>query len=171
MKDTTILVAIITGSITLLVAVIGIIGNWYLANVNRRNELQQQEYQLVLQNLKGFWEYQSNLYSETLKVVTILVLSEDIRSEDFLKAYKRFWELYWCELPTCESNHVASAMVDLKQKVYDKKHFSSDNKEDLKKSREELNSLLLNLANAVRKSSLLLEYSEKIRAKIIKDNK
>ncbi|MES2649209.1 MAG: hypothetical protein V4717_20190 [Bacteroidota bacterium] len=169
MQETTILIAIITGSITLLVAVAGIIGNWYLSNVNRKNELQQQEYQLVLQNLKGFWEYQSNLYSETLKVVSILVLSDDISSDDFLNAYKRFWELYWCELPTCESNYVASAMVDLKQKIYDKKHFSSDNKEDLKLSREELNSLLLNLANAVRKSSLLLEYSEKIRNKITKD--
>ena len=161
-----VLIAVITAAVTLIVAIVGIAGNWYLANVNKRKEIEQQEYQFLLQNLKSFWEYQNGLYSETLRVVATLVLSDNVRSEEFLKAYKRFWELYWSELPSCESKEIASAMVALKQKIYDKKHIEPGDHIKLQASKEELNSLLLDLASAVRKSSLLLEYSEKIRRKI-----
>jgi len=99
-------------------------------------------------------------------VVSKLVLNEDIQSDEFLSAYKRFWERYWCELPTCESAEIEIAMVNLKQKVYDKNHLNPDDQEKISNTKEEMNMLLPGLAKAVRNFSLPLEYSEPIRDKI-----
>ncbi len=164
--------AIISGAATLLVALVGIFGNLYLANVNKKRELlikeketEQKEYQFLLENLKSFWQYQNGLYSETLKIASVLVLNEDIKSAEFLSAYNRFWELYWSELPTCESKEITSAMAAIKDKVYDKKHLDEKDEVTIKAIKHEMKSLLLDLALAVKKSSLLLEYSEKLRTK------
>ncbi|WP_299440846.1 hypothetical protein [uncultured Aquimarina sp.] len=146
--------------VPITIAIIGIIGNWYLVIQNKKKEIEQKEYQFLLENLKGFWEYQNKLYAETLKVVSVLVLNKDIKSEEFLSAYKRFWELYWGELPTCESNEIESSLVNIKELIYRKKN--------LKEGEEPMNSALLNLAKSIKKSSLLLEYSEKLREKIKK---
>ena len=157
---------VITGLITVAVTIVGIFGNWYLVIRNKKKEIEQQEYQFLLENLKDFWERQNSLYTETLKVVSELVFNNDTGSEDFLNAYNRFWELYWGELPTCESQEIATAMVGLKDLVHEKKHLEKEEilkREDLKKS---LENGLLQLSKAVRNSSLLLEYSEKIKAKI-----
>ena len=173
MQSSTIYIAIITGAITIIVAIIGIMGNWYLANQNKKMELlmktkeiEQKEYQFLLENLKGFWESQNGLYSETLKTVSILVLNEDIKSPEFLAAYKRFWELYWSDLPTCESYEISVAMDSIKELVYQKKHLNSDDKVNINTMKQNMQPLLLNLARAVKNSSLLLEYSEKLKRKI-----
>ncbi|MFT3912129.1 MAG: hypothetical protein QM737_22070 [Ferruginibacter sp.] len=172
MKDSTIYVALISGFITLLVALVGIFGNLFLANRNRKlellmkdKEIDSKEYQFLLENLKGFWEYQNRLYSETLRVVSTLVLNEDIKSEEFLLSYKRFWELYWSELPTCESNEIARAMVAIKDLVYEKKHLNPEDVDAIDEIKQKMKNPLLNLALAVKKSSILLEYSEKIKMK------
>ena len=174
MKESVIYVTIISGSITVIVAIIGIIGNWYLANQNKKMELlmktkeiEQKEYQFLLENLKGFWEYQTGLYSETLKVVSVLVLNEDICSNEFLDAYKRFWELYWSDLPTCESKEIAYAMAAIKDDIYEKKHLDPTDKIAIKEKKHSMKDLLLKLAIAVKNSSLLLAYSEKLKFKII----
>jgi len=173
MEQSTLYAAVIPGAITVIVAIIGILGNWYLSNQNKKMELvmktkeiEQKEYQFLLENLKGFWEYQNGLYSETLKTVSVLVLNDDVTSVEFLGAYKRFWELYWSELPTCESKEIATAMALMKNKIHDKKHISAGNKAAISDMKEGLKKDLLNLATAVRNSSLLLEYSERIKAKI-----
>jgi len=144
-----------------------------LSNQNRKlelvmkaKEIEQKEYQFLLENLKSFWEYQNGLYGETLKVVSVLVLNENIQSEEFLSAYKRFWELYWSELPTCESGEIAKAMVLIKDKVYDKKHLDPNDTIGIDKIKKEMKNPLLHLATAVRNSSLLLEYSERLKLKI-----
>ena len=172
-QNSALYVAIITGSVTVVVAIIGILGNWYLAIQNKKKELlmkskeiEQREYQFLLENLKSFWEYQNGLYSETLKVVSTLVLNDDIKSEEFVKAYKRFWELYWSELPTCESREIESAMTAVKDMIYDKKHLDENDKIKIHAMKKEMKNRLLDLAVAVKNSSLLLEYSEKIKHKI-----
>lgn len=172
MKDSTLYVALISGFITLIVALIGIFGNLFLANKNRQMELlmkdkeiESKEYQFLLENLKGFWEYQNRLYSETLKVVSVLVLNEDIKSEEFLTSYKRFWELYWSDLPTCESNEIAKAMVAIKDLVYEKKHLNPEDADGINEIKQKMKNPLLNLAISVKNSSILLEYSEKIKRK------
>lgn len=172
MKESTINVALISGFITLIVALIGIFGNLFLAYKNRKlellmkdKEIESKEYQFLLENLKAFWEYQNRLYSETLKVVSTLVLSENIKSEEFLHSYKRFWELYWSDLPTCESNEIANAMVAIKDMVYEKKHLNPEDNEAIDDIKQKMKIPLFNLATAVKKSSVLLEYSEKIKKK------
>src|SRR4051812_39876932 len=122
---------LISGFITLIVALIGIFGNMYLANKNRKLEIESKEYELLLENLKVFWEYQNNLYSETLKVVSTLVFSADIRSEEFLASYNRFWELYWRDLPTCESGEIASAMVVIGRSLEKKKLLPPDDADSI----------------------------------------
>ncbi len=173
MKDTTIYVAIISGAITLIVGILGIFGNMYLTSHNRKMELllktkemEHKEYQFLLENLKGFWEYQNKLYAETMKVASVLVLNDDTRSEEFLGAYKRFWELYWSELPVCESREIESAMVGIKDLIYKKKKLDPEDASDSEALKPALKSALLNLAKAVRDSSLLLKYSENIKSKI-----
>ncbi len=161
-------IAIISGAITLLVTVIGVLGNWYLSIQNKKKEIEQKEYQFLLENLKGFWEYQNTLYTETLKVVSVLVLEDDIQSQEFLTSYKRFWELYWSELPTCESKEISVAMVGIKDLIYDKKKSDPDDKEKLNTLKKSLKNGLLNLANAMRDSSILLAFSEKIKEKVNK---
>ncbi len=165
MKD---IVTIISASATIIVALIGLMGNWYLAIQNRKKEIEQKEYQFLLENLKGFWEYQNKLYTETLKVVSELVLNEDIQSDSFLTSYKRFWELYWSELPTCESREIESAMVGIKDLIYEKKHLSAADSEGLKALKGPMKLKLLGLAKAIKSSSILLEYSENIKEKIKK---
>ena len=173
MKESTLDIALISGFVTVIVTLIGIFGNMYLANKNKKSELlmkdkelESKEYQFLLENLKGFWEYQNNLYSETLKVVSTLVLHEDIQSKEFLSSYKRFWELYWSDLPTCESNEIAAAMVAIKDMIYEKKHLDPKDMDGIDAMKKQMKTPLLNLAMAVRKSSVLLEYSEKIKRKI-----
>ncbi len=156
--------------VPITIAIIGVIGNWYLVIQNKKKEIEQKEYQFLLENLKGFWEYQNKLYTETLKVVSVLVLNKDIKSEKFLSSYKRFWELYWGELPTCESNEIESALVGIKKLVYQKKNLKEEEGHKLEEMEELMNEALLNLAKAIKKSSLLLEYSEKLREKIKKRN-
>lgn len=177
MNDSTLNVALISGFITLTVALIGIFGNLFLANKNRQSELlmkekeiESKEYQFLLENLKGFWEYQNRLYAETLKVVSILVLSEDIKSEEFLTAYKRFWELYWSELPTCESDEFADQMILIKDLIYDKKHLNPGDIDGINEIKHRMKDYLLNLSGAVRNSSILLEYSDRIRRKFLNSN-
>jgi len=164
---------IISGIITLIVALVGLFGNWYLANQNKKQELlikqkeiEQKEYQFLLENLKSFWEYQNKLYAETLKVVSELVLNEDIASPEFLNAYKRFWVLYWSELPTCESKEVEAAMVNIKDLIYDKKHLDKNNKASIDNIKHQMKVPLLQLSLAVKQSSVLLEYSERLKNKI-----
>lgn len=171
-QSPTSVIAIISGCATVIVAVLGILGNWYLVNQNKKKELlmksieiEQKEYQFLLENLKSFWEYQNGLYSETLKVVSKLVLNDSIKSEEFLEAYKRLWELYWSELPTCESEEIAAAMIAIKDMIYDKKHLDENDHIKIKSMKKDMKKMLLDLAVAVKNSSLLLEYSEKIKYK------
>jgi len=162
--------ALISGIIAITVAIIGIIGNWYLAIQNKKKEIEQKEYQFLLENLKGFWEYQNKLYTETLKVTSALVLNKDIKSDKFLANYKRFWELYWSELPSCGSREIELAMDKIRQLIYQKKNLKKEEKHKLNEMEEPMNSALINLAKAIKKSSLLLEYSEQLREKIKKSN-
>lgn len=164
------IIAIISAAATIIVALIGLFGNWYLAIQNRKQEIEQKEYQFLLENLKGFWEYQNQLYTETLKVVSELVLNDDITSESFLSNYKRFWELYWSELPTCESREIESAMVGIKDLIYEKKHLNSDELDKLKALKAPMKQKLLTLAKSIKNSSILLEYSEKIKGKLKKSS-
>jgi|GEM_PF-2647605 len=172
MTNSSIDVALISGFITLIVALVGIFGNLFLANKNRKleismkeKEIESKEYQFLLENLKGFWEHQNSLYSETLKVASTLVLDEDIKSEKFLGAYRRFWELYWSELPTCESDEIKVAMIGIKDMIYRKKNLNPDDKAAIRKIKEEMNDPLYKLSRAIRASSILLEYSERIKKK------
>jgi len=158
--------ALITGSITIIVALLGVFGNWYLSTQNKKKELEQKEYQFLLENLKSFWENQNRLYTETLKVVSTLVLNDKTDSDEFQLAYKRFWELYYSELPTCESHEVEEAMVDIKALIYDKKHMKPDEWAKSPELKQKMKSRLLKLSRAIRNSSLLLEYSENLKAKI-----
>lgn len=151
--------------VTTLVGVIGALINWNSTIKNRNKEINQKEHQLLLENLKGFWENQNRLYSETLNIVSVLVFNDDTKSEEFLTSYERFWKLYWAELPTCESKEVESAMADLGISIHKKKH---DHNEDLNNLKKQMKLELLNLATAVRESSLLLEYSESIKEKLRK---
>ncbi|MFD2565828.1 hypothetical protein [Pseudotenacibaculum haliotis] len=144
----------------IVVAVIGVLGNWLVYQLNKRKEIAQREQQFLLENLKGFWEKQSNLYSEALKVSSVLVFTEDIASDEFTSNYKRFWELYWSELPTCESYEVELAMVKIGEKIKQKASG---------KAVKEMGKELYGLSTAIRDSSLLLEYSEVLRARIKKD--
>ena len=165
--------AIISACVTLLVALLGIFGNWYIANQNRKKELlikskeiEQKEYQFLLENLKSFWEQQGRLYSEALKVVTKLTFIDDTRSEEFLTANARFLELYYGELPTCESGEVEDAMADLLKAIDGKKQLDTTDKAGIKDMKDTMQGLLLRLSMAVRTSSLLVEYSEQLRQKI-----
>lgn len=145
------------------VAIIGVLGNWLISQLNKRREIIQKEQQFFLENLKSFWEKQNELYSEALKVASFLVLSkEDINSDNFINNYKRFWELYWSELPTCESKEVETAMVIMGELIHRKKD------SDQKLTKGELKMGLLNLSTAIRNSSILLEYSETLKRKIRK---
>lgn len=158
--------ALITGSITIIVALLGVFGNWYLSNQNKKKELEQKEYQFLLENLKSFWENQNRLYTETLKVVSTLVLNDKTDSDEFQLAYKRFWELYWSELPTCESHEVEGAMVSIKDLIYDKKHMNPAEWAKSPELKHDMKEKLLDLSQAIRNSSLLLEYSENLKIKI-----
>ncbi len=144
----------------IIVAVIGVLGNWLVYQLNKRKEIAQREQQFLLENLKGFWEKQGNLYSEALKVAATLVFTEDITSDEFIVNNKRFWELYWSELPTCESRDVELAMVRMGEKIKQKAKGNVVDQMDIE---------LLKLSKAIRRSSLLLEYSEVLRARIKKD--
>ncbi|MDY8136826.1 hypothetical protein [Aquimarina sp. 2201CG5-10] len=156
---------IITGIVASGVTLFGVLLNWYLSIQNKKKEIEQKEYQFLLENLKEFWNTQNRLYSETLKVTSELVLSNEIRSEKYLENYNRFWELYWAELPTCESREVESAMVRIKDLIHEKKHIKDGEEYKLEDLRKPMKSALLNLSKAVRDSSILLEYSESIKNK------
>lgn len=165
--------AIISACVTVLVALLGIFGNWYLANQNKKKELliknkeiEQKEYLFLLENLKSFWETQNGLYAEALKTVAKLTFIDDTRSEEFLAADNRFQELYYGELPTCESGEVEGAMVQVMEVLSQKKQLDPADKEGLVATKEGMQILLLGLSQAIRSSSLLLKYSEKLKEKI-----
>jgi hypothetical protein len=99
-------------------------------------------------------------------VTSTLVLSDETESEEFLTAYKRFWELYWSELPTCESREVELAMISIKELIHKKRHLKPDDKAGSPNLKADMKNSLLKLAHAIRNSSLLLEYSEKLKDKI-----
>lgn len=169
------LIAIISATVTLMVALIGIFGNMYLANQNRKRELlikekeiEQEEVKVLLENLKGFWEEQNRVLKQALYSGSVLTLNEDIKSEEFLKEYKNLWRLIYAELPMYDVPTVEDAIDKLASHAYEKKRIDPNDKEAINTKKQEMKPLLTNLALSIKETSIVLEYSKKLKNKIAK---
>ena len=60
------------------------------------------------------------LYKETMQVTSVLANKNTYNTKDWVEASKRYYQLYWAELPYYgESKSVEKAMVKFKQKLDD----------------------------------------------------
>lgn len=166
-------IAIIGAITTLVVALIGIFGNMYLSNVNRRKELEikkeeieKEEVKVLLENLKGFWEEQSNILKQTLLTGTELTFNEDIESDKFLEEYDKLWRLIHGELPMYDVPNVEQALEKLADLAYNKKRLDPKDKNTIKENKREMKPLLTNLAKAIKDTSIVIEYARKLKRNI-----
>lgn len=166
-------IALISVVGTLTVAVIGLLGNWFLANQNKKKELlikekeiEQQEVKFVLENLKNFWEYQNNVFQDVLKTASTLTFNENINSEEFQNAYKKLWELKFAILPICGVEEVEKALDEFDDLAYEKKRLDPNASEKINDKKKEMKPYLKNLSVAIRNASMFVEYSNKIKTKI-----
>jgi len=167
------LIAMISASVTLLVAIIGIFGNMYLANQNKKRELlikkkeiEQQETKFLLENLKGFWEDQNQILKQTLSTASILTFNEDIVSNEFQSEYKRLWELIYGELPMYDVPKVEEAMEKIATLAYKKKRLDPKNSKAVNLKKKEMKPILTKLALRIKETSIVLEYSKKLQKRI-----
>ncbi|MEM6807374.1 MAG: hypothetical protein AAF696_38585 [Bacteroidota bacterium] len=167
-------IGIISASVTVIVAIIGLFGNWFLANQNRKRELlikekeiAQQEIKFVLENLKSFWEYQNSVFQRVLKTVSILTFNEEIKSEEFLNAYKRLWEIKYGELPTCDAEEIEIALDEFASIAYEKKRLDPEDSLEINNYKKKMKPYLTNVSKAIRDSSILLDYSQKMKENIL----
>ena len=168
------LIAIISASGTLLVAIIGIFGNMYLANQNKKRELlikekeiKQQETKFLLENLKGFWEEQNQILKQALSTASILTFNEDIVSNEFQLEYKRLWKLIYGELPMYDVPKVEKAMEKIATLAYKKIRLDPKNSKAVNLKKKEMKPVLTNLALQIKETSIVLEYSKKIQKSIV----
>jgi hypothetical protein len=94
---------------------------------------------------KPFLQKQLELYFETVQVLGKLY-TLDTNSSEWKEAERRFWCLYWAELPMVEHDDVEDAMVEFGDELKQYK---------LKSSQEERNRLMFrsfNLAHAIRRA-------------------
>lgn len=166
-------IAIISASVTLMVALIGIFGNMYLANQNRKRELlikekeiEQEEIKFLLENLKGFWEEQSEILKQALFTASVLTFNDDIESDEFQTEYKRLWKLIYGELPMYDVQKVEEAMEKLASHAYEKKRLDPNNIGLIKSKKKEMKPLLTNLALRIKETSIVLEYSKKLKTNV-----
>ena len=167
------LIEIISSTATLIVAFIGIFGNMYLANQNRKKELllkekeiEQEEVKVLLENLKGFWEEQNKVLKLALFSGSVLTLNEDIESDEFLSEYKNLWRLIYAELPMYDVQEVEEALKKLADKVYEKKRINPKDKEAINLKKQEMKPLLTELALSIKETLIVLEYSRKLKNNI-----
>ncbi|PCJ91297.1 MAG: hypothetical protein COA50_16560 [Flavobacteriaceae bacterium] len=163
----------IAATATIIVALIGLFGNWYLINDNRKRELsikqleiEKQESNLILESLKEFWEYQNKVYQDVLRVASILTFNKEIDSEEFQKAYIRLWELKYGELPTCDSEEIELALEVFSDLAYEKKRLKVEDIKSIKEYEKLMKPCLKDISKSIRNSSILLDYTKIMRLRI-----
>lgn len=169
-------VYIIPATATIIVALIGLFGNWYLINDNRKRELtikkleiKKQESNLILESLKDFWEYQNKIYQDVLSTASLLTFNEKIESEEFQNAYMRLWELKYGELPTCDSEEIELALEVFSDLAYQKKRLKVEDSESIKEYKKLMKPCLKDISKSIRNSSILLDYTKIMRLRIKED--
>jgi hypothetical protein len=117
-----------------------IVGIWatYYAYKKQTEENRAQELKQIQQTAKefrkSFYERQLQYYAEAAEATATLA-TESIGSEDYLKAKKTFYRLFWGRLSIVEEKTVEARMIQFKNILEDYEQTESNEiKEDLKQA-------------------------------------
>jgi hypothetical protein len=104
---------LLASTVQVLSVVSGVVISVLSFNATRDKEAEARK----LEAEKPFVELRRSIYLETVKTVAIIANPDGRRSEDLLKAKRRFRELYVAELTMVEDVDVEHGMVALAQAV------------------------------------------------------
>ncbi|HVE58389.1 MAG TPA: hypothetical protein VNB22_16270 [Pyrinomonadaceae bacterium] len=169
------IIELIAGIVTPLLALATVlIGIWQFnkgqrelkdREINQRNfELEKMNNQANLETLSKFKELQSKLYNETTSIIGYLAVSDDFKSAEYKAKLERFWQLYWVELSTVETEDVEDAMVefgDILEELQDTKFKDFEDKQD------DLKNAAYDVAQAIKESVRTWELPEGLKGEVV----
>ena len=136
---------IIKGIITPIVAVITVLAAVYQYTDSQEKSLEK-EYELKkLERQEMMFEEKKTLYKETRQVLSFLSSNKDLSSELYRTKENRFWELYWGDLASVESDTIESLMVRFGNLLTELKNESK--KENIPSIQSSMKQISLHLAH------------------------